>query len=871
MKKRDLPVFVVNHQDLTWRRCFDRPLEFRGESYVSYAHLQALYIKKNLELCKKRPEYRFNIECVATLRHFLENHPEYKDEIARLFDEGRLNMPFTGHNIVDSNLISGESIVRSYLFGYNYLKDNFNYTPRGFDRNDSFGNSAQLPQIARGFGINWAHNIVYTQLEGNYWRGLDGSALAKVDPKLSAICGGYAKYRPCPRCHGKGDDTCSFCHGTLIDEPYAEPRRFKINVDENDAQNDELQGYLYVSGEELLPREEMFCWMDENRERYDIRFSNWAEVADKYYAERIAKVDCPPEDEIHPSQEVNFNNTGVYVSRIRTKQNVRKIESRIFALEALTVMNALSDRNVPEYDAEGLWDKILFTMFHDAVTGTMVDAAYEELMDVHRSISLSLDELERGLLEEPSENAFTVVNPHGFDLDGEIEVPCPEGQAVFSADGTRLPILSRKDGRTRVTLSIPAFSCIDCKTDKYEEKKEFHKFAYAQRRGVAAVLRNDVDDEGNNEGDEVFTVENEYYRITATTHGIVKVFDKEVGCIVAEEGEYKVGEWILEHDEGSPWATLSTDMRRMPLSDVTFLVSFEKTNDYQRLTYSHTKRYWGYAVDAGYEIFYTVTLVNGEKKIRFEADCDWDTQNHRLRIAFPTPLKGRRIYEIPYGYIERDPYEKNIVWPHGPSNWAGAAGDCPAIGFAGVEGKDASLAVLNRGTPSYAVNPDKDGKETVFLSVLRSPTVGTYLHEPESYTMTDYYEMRDAGKHHFEYCLTSYAEGFDKNRAVSDAASYNSALFLSKEGFALPEMPRAVGDGVKIRALKPACDMNGFIVRLYEYHGTHSTAEITVPDYVKTVYETDLKEDAIREIPVADGKITLDFDPFRIKTLRFVL
>ena len=503
----------------------------------------------------------------------------------------------------------------------------------------------------------------------------------------------------------------------------------------------------------------------------------------------------------------------------------------------------------------------------------MVDAAYDELMDIHKEISDSLDRLEAQLLpsDTADTDAFCIVNTCGFDLDGEIEIPCPDGHAVFTAAGERLPILSRKVGAVTVTVSVPAFSCIDCRIDKFEENKNFHKFAYAQRRGVAAVLRNDVTEEKGGESGEVFTVENDFYIITATTHGIIRILDKETGAVVAEEGEYKVGEWILEHDEGSPWATLSTDMRRMPLSDVTFLVSFEQTDDYQRLTYSHTKKYWGYAVDAGYEIFYSVTLPRGEKKIRFTADVDWDTQNHRLRIAFPTPLSGKSIYEIPYGYIERKPYEKNIVWPHGPSNWAGAAGDCPAIGFAGVWGEGASLAILNRGTPSYSIEPDKNGRQTVFLSVLRSPTVGTYLHEPESYTMTDYYEMRDAGKHHFEYCLTSYGEGFDKNRAVSDAASYNSALFVAKEGFTLPEMPRVHSDGVKIRAVKPACDGNGFILRLYEYHGSCARVSVTVPPYVKAVYETDLKEDTVKELPVTDGTVTLEFDPFKIKTLRFVI
>ncbi len=870
MKKRDLPVFVINHQDLTWRRCFDRPLSHKGEDYVSYAHLQKLYILRNLELCEKYPQYRFSIECVATLRHFLKNHPEYKEKLASLMDEGRLHIPFTGHNIVDSNLISGESIIRSYLFGYNYLKDNFSYTPEGFDRNDSFGNSAQLPQIARGFGIDWVYNVVYTQLEGNFWRGLDGSALAKVDPKLSSICGGYAKYRPCRTCLGNGDSSCHECGGTLIDQPYAELRRFKLGVDENEFQNDDLQGYLYISGEELIPTEEMFDWIKANEDKYNIFFSSWAEVAKKYYSERIAKADCPPENELHPSPEVNCNNTGVFVSRIGAKQNVRAIESRIYALEALSVMNTISEKALPSYDSEELWDKILFTMFHDAVTGTMVDAAYDELCDIHKEIRTSLDELEKDLLSNDEESdRITLVNPYGQEYDGTVSVKCANGFALFDEKGERLPILDRNDKEITINATIPPFSTLVCTVKEYEEKKEFHKFRYAQRKGVAAVLRNDVSEESTGNTSESFTVENEFYRITADSHGIMEIFDKEAGVAIARESEYKVGEWILEHDEGSPWATLSMDMRRMPLSDVTFLVSFEKTEDYQRLTYSHTKKYWGYAVDAGYEIFYRITLPNGEKKVLFDADVDWDTQNHRLRIAFPTPLKGRNIYEIPYGYLERKPYEPNIVWPHGPSNWAGAAGDYPAIGFAGVEGEAASLAILNKGTPSYQIAPDKNGNETVLLSVLRSPSVGTYLHEPESYSMTAYDEMRDPGHHHFEYALTSYKNGFSENSAVLDARSYINKIFAAKGSFSLPKMPTVKSEDVRISAVKPASDKNGFIMRLCEYHSKTSIAKISVPAYVKKVFETDLKEENIRPLPIENGTVTVSFDPFKIKTLRF--
>jgi len=868
MKKRDLPVFVINHQDLTWRRCFDRPLEHKGESYVSYAHLQELYLKENIRLCEEHPEYRFSLECVAVLEHFLKNNPDCEEKIRELLKSGRMHMPFTGHNIVDSNLITGESIIRNYLYGYTYMKDRFGYIADGFDRNDSFGNSAQLPQIARGFGINWVYNVVYTNLEGNYWRGLDGSVLANVKPEQAGICGGYAKYRPCPLCHGKGDSTCPECGGTLIDVPFAERRRFSIHVDESTPQSDELQGYLYVSGEELLPTEKMFDWIEENRERFNIFFSNYPELAKKYYSDRIARADCPPEDELHSSAEVNCNNTGVYVSRIRAKQNVRKIESRIYALESLSVINSLSGKPVCEEEISSLWSKILFTMFHDAVTGTMVDAAYDELCDIHREIDEKLAELEERLLCRRADGELSVINPYGQDFSGTVLVDCPEGYAPFDESGKRLRVLKRVDGMAEVSVSIPAFSSISLKLCPHDDKKQYHRFAYNQRSGVAAVLRNDFEAAESSSAGESFTVENEFYRIVADPHGISEIFDKEAGVVVARESEYKVGEWILEHDEGSPWTTLSTDMRRMPLSGVTFLVSVERTADYCRLTYSHTKRFWAYAVDAGYEIFWTVTLPMGEKKILFEADVDWDTQNHRLRIAFPTPLKGRSIYEIPYGYIERKPYEPNIVWPHGPSNWAGAAGDYPAIGFAGVEGDGASVAVFNRGTPSYQIAPDKNGCETVLLSVLRSPSVGTYLHEPESYSMTDYYDMRDPGKHHFEYAIMSYASPFTENTAVTDSFSYNNRVLAGHGLDPLPEMPKLCSSDVRISAVKPAVDGGGYILRLCEYHGKEGGAVLQIPEGVKAVYETDLKEDAKRALPVIDGKVSLTLAPFRIMTLK---
>jgi len=869
---------VHNHHDLTWRRCFDRDLEYKGESFVPYSHLQALYILKNLDNCKKHDDYKFTIECVAVLKKFLQSFPEKEETVREYLASGRIHIPLTGHNIVDSNLILGESIVRNYLFGHDYLKSKFSYKADGFDRNDSFGNSAQLPQIARGFGTNWVYNVVYTYLKGNYWQGLDKSILANVDPQISAVSGGYAKYRPCPVCHGK-DKECSACGGDRIDKVYIEDRRSRISVSP-DPQTENLQGMVYVSAEELLPSDEIFSWKEENSDKYNVYFSNIKEIAYKHFGERISRADDPPENEMHPSPEVNFNNTGVYASRIRTKQDLRALENRIYSAEGASVMAALSGREYPFDSFCDIWDKLLFSMFHDAVTGTMVDQAYDELMDVHKDIDKMLDGIESAVYEGwKSGELVCVVNPTGNKLSGAFSVECEKGKALFSSDGRRLPIIKWEERGDKNLLTVAVFGIDAFSSETYNVRecqeafeREFHKFGFGEAAKIAAVLRNDVEQGKDNEKrSTAFSFENEYYLINADHHGICEIIDKKTKRVVFKESEYKIGEWILEHDEGSPWATLSEDMRRMPMSGATMLMSYEETEDVTRLTYHVSKRFWGYAVDSGHDIRYTVTLVRGIKKIFFEADVFWDTQNHRLRVAFPTPVKGAHVYEIPFGYLEREPYEPNCVWSHGPSNWAGANGDCPAINWAGVEGKEASVALLNKGTPCMRIEDDKNGNKSILLTVLRSPSVGTYLHEPLSYSMTDYDRMRDPGHHHFEFALTSYDSPFSENHAVADGCDYNSVLYA---GYGEPEkvqMPGLSSEDIRCSAVKWAQDRSGFIMRMWECHGRKDETLISVPDYVKAVYETDLKEDTLRELEIENESVSLSFDPFKIKTLKFVL
>ena len=40
MEKKKVLVFVNNHFDLIWRRCFDREITYKGDTFVSYAEIE---------------------------------------------------------------------------------------------------------------------------------------------------------------------------------------------------------------------------------------------------------------------------------------------------------------------------------------------------------------------------------------------------------------------------------------------------------------------------------------------------------------------------------------------------------------------------------------------------------------------------------------------------------------------------------------------------------------------------------------------------------------------------------------------------------------------------------------------------------------
>lgn len=135
-----------------------------------------------LKLMEEYPDYRF-MSSQAQLYEFIrQEHPAIFARIRESVRQGRWE-PEGGMWVeADTNLSSGESLVRQFLVGKRFFRNAFGADCKILWLPDVFGYSAALPQIMKQCGINY---FMTTKISWNeydklpydtfLWRGIDGS------------------------------------------------------------------------------------------------------------------------------------------------------------------------------------------------------------------------------------------------------------------------------------------------------------------------------------------------------------------------------------------------------------------------------------------------------------------------------------------------------------------------------------------------------------------------------------------------------------------------------------------------------------------------------------------------------------------------
>lgn len=832
--KRKIVAVVENHFDPIWRRRFRSDFVHNGVNYISYDKIEQYYIDENIRLAEEIPGYKFQIENPCVIENYVARFPEKKAVLKKLYADGTLKTSNTGYTIMDSNMVSAEALIRNYLASDAFFAEYVGKTPALANRSDAFGNSAQLPQILRAFGAEYLTELYYNRVtDEDVWVGLDQSAICVKKHQHLGGGGTWGKYPPCPACKGFGGD-CPACGGKGIDVEAGNAQWSQIKL----RSGVEDSGVMRIGGEEIMPRSDTPARIAQlaKEEGVDLSLGHWDYLLERFQKEidqvksgdlRGLKVHGP---------KYNPNTTGGYVTHIEVKQALCSAEHRLLTGETLEAMRAAAGERPRSY--REIWKNYLLCGFHDASATTLVDPAYREVME---------------LFEEISEH---VAKTYWNRQDGETA-------RIFNAtSGTFNGIYESGDGRIARVRGLAPYSFGEVTFEAPPVQVELQP---QKKEELVETVLTGKEEAVEVENGEVFTVENEYFVIEADRSGLRSITHKQHGVVSRILNDTRPCDFLWESDVGSAWATLEPPYQSVLLHDRTKLVCKEQGDSFVRLRYQ-IKVPFSMANAVGDNIInWSVTLFDGYDRVRLDAEVDWLSVQKRLRVCFPLAVENSKdIYGIPGGRLERAPYEPEYVWN-------GANGDWPAFRYGGAESPQKSVAVFNRGTPSYKILPEEKGK-VLYVSLLRSSNLPVCLHEKvgsAGYAMHDYDGLRNEGHHSFALELAAYGTAFAHSTVEADAESFARPPLGIKETLPAVEMPAVTGGFARITHVKPAEDGNGIIVRVTEYGGAEGEATVKIPAWVKEVYRTDLPERKAEKLEFGDT-VTLKLRAFELATLRIL-
>lgn len=820
-----------SHFDPIWRRGWQRPIEVNGTVYQPYAVVEALVIDRWIELAES-DGVTFGEGQAAVWRSYFQRRPERLETVRALYNRGLLDLFCCGEVIADSNMPSGEAYVRNVQYGMMAMEELFG--PRGRSNIgwlfDAFGNAAQLPQIFKAFECDYLFRLSYNTPDGEQWRGLDGTTIRCVEPwqEVNAAFANH-KYPPCPACAGHG---CDRCDGYGLDTSiYVGQADDVINAAQR------LEGDLGVImflTEECVPQRGHVGGVRALREQgLDAGYGLYRQLL----AERPAK----DEGSVSTKCDLNPANCGCYVTRIKTKQWVRRLECRLASLEQLAAASGVAYDPAPVRQA---WRTLSFMLFHDAITGTHVDGGYEELAAMYEEVDAFTDRWQASLIgappvATPQGATFAVVDPlvavsRGADT---IAVPSdlPAGAYQIHFNETVLAphvVLAPDDliGLPALPASGPAVV----------------RIAPAHQTPSTAPT----------------ALENDTLRVEFDERWLTAIVYKQDGQrLDAPHRRWRPLDITAEPDYGDPWTSFvntNAGMYQWALSPYVTSHALARAAGGVRLRYSGE-----YRGDNKYIAFLRFIadfyLWEHAPHLDLVLAVDWDTRSTRLRLALPVEGNlNAGWYEVPFGNIERARYDGNY-------RICGTNGDWPAQTWVDVPaGPNHRVALLNTGTPSHRV---QDG--VLSCSFLRSPDAPTMLNETAFYEFHAHDGMRDAGSHRFRFRLLPHAPDLTGEALTAAGVAFNTPLLAAPAAAQRPSAPLGLDiPGVGLTALKRAEDGRGWIVRLVELRGRETSGTLTWHAGPAVFEICNMMEERRQTAAEATKQAVLCFRPFEIKTLR---
>ncbi len=746
---------------------------------------------QQLRLIEQNPEYKFIQSQPAAYEMCREHYPELYERIREAIKGGQWIAEGAMWVEPDTNMTSGESLIRQLVHGKRYYRDALGVDSVVLWLPDTFGYSAALPQILKGCGVKYlvTQKIFWSYNEGDRfpyhyftWKGADGSEIVSFLPT------NYT-YRTEPK------EICNAWKGRVQ----------KRNLDAF------LLPYGYGDGGggpcrdhvEFIKREGNLEGMPKVRNESPVTFF---EDMDKKGGPKHTYVG-----------ELYFAcHRGVYTSQAAIKKGNRKSELALRGAELWGALAMLKGKEFPLARMDAAWKKLLLNQFHDILPGSSIARVYEEARRDHAWIQAEANAVQADAMSVLTQgDGVTVFNALSFDRTGLVLLPDAYADGAVTVDGDIVPVQKTAEG-VLAHVTVPSMGAVSLLPAAQNELAET---AAAELTAEGAVL------------------ENERVRVVLNSRGEV------ISFVLKETGrEYAAGTMnrlLMYKDVPRMFDAWDIDsnyiLQTVEINEPVEL-SVKEANGLRAVI--HLKRQVQNSV-----FEQDIVLEAGSARVDFVTTVDWHELHRLLKVSFPVDVQATEgINEIQFGYMNR-PNHRSRLYDSDRFEVCNQR-------YSALCDQNHGAAVLN--DCKYGISMNGNDMQ---LTLLRAPAAP---------------EMRaDNGMHTFTYAFTAWEGSFMDSPVVQEAYDLNVPLQAvpgtceSFSAFFVDE------SNVFIDTVKPAEDGSGdIILRLYESKKADTNCVLGINVPVGKVWQCDMLENKIAELPLEEDCVKLHFGTFEVKTLR---
>jgi alpha-mannosidase len=763
-----------------------------------------------LRLMERYPEFCFSSSQPQLFVFLKEHYPSLWKQVKKRVKQGQWEPCGAPWVEQDSNVPSGEALIRQFLYGNEFYEKEFGMRSHTAWLPDAFGYPWSLPQILAKCQIttfvttkiDWG---MFTPFPYSYfmWEGVDGTRIRAIMPPLNY------NGNPVPK------DVIAqrelFKQKDLVDELI-----FPIGWGDGGGGT---TAEMIERGKRLknmvgVPK----CEFGRTQDSLDrINASVPEEKLPVYNGELYL--------ELHRACQI---------SQARTKRNNRQLEVLLHDAE---FMNAVAYQHGGKYDIESLrsaWEILLLNQFHDILPGSSITEVYKDTeasyakARAHAGRARS-EALAQVLTQVDTRGpgaplvVFNTLSWYRHDVAlGHLHVPVKQCH-VIGPDGATVPSQIISGSRVLFESATPPLGYAVYHVVMGQPEIP------AQPTGSLKVTARKM--------------ENDFFVLHLDSSGrFTRLYDKVEDREVLPEGEkanvlqlfddrpHAHDAWDIDHNfDAKSWEPEKAEsIEVVEEGPVRAAVRLVRKTERSTITQN---------------IMIYATLP----RIDVHTTVDWHEKRTLMKVAFPVDvLSPRATYDIQFASIERathnnTPYEKGRF-------------EVTAHHWADLSEGDYGVSLLNDCKYSYDVKGN-----VLRLSLLRS----SIDPDPDA----------DQGQHEFTYSLYPHG-GDWREGTIHQGYELNYPLVVVEDAPIEGPMPKVHGfacidaDNVILSNIKKAEREDACILRVYEAYGQRGYATLTCEHKPRRAFECDMMEENAQPLTLEGNNLRLYFTPYEIKTIK---